>query len=229
MRASYYPDLKVQDNYLITGDALHHLVNVVRVEAGEELLLLNGSGLGVKALIDSVSKREMHLTMLSSETFPQRYCFDIVLGIPKREALELCLKQATELGVRKIILIRADYSQMKVPEVERMHKLLVSALEQSNASYLPELVEAEWDEVSWSDYQHKFLMDSQTQEVLGPAAKISGETALIIGPEGGFSPLELQKLKAVPGMISLCLPTPIMRTPTALAAGVGLLLQRLMD
>src|SRR5690606_2455199 len=124
---------------------LHHLVKVVRLEAGEELLLLDGHGLKVKTKVSAVTKREMRLEQLEILQEARRYEFDLALGIPKREALELSLKEATELGFRRIYLIRAEYSQMKLPELERLQRLLISALEQSNSAFLPELIETDWE------------------------------------------------------------------------------------
>jgi len=147
MRASYQKDLIAQESYMLKGESAHHLLNVVRIELNEELLLLNGLGLVVKAKVSSISKREIALTMIQQNQVDRPFLMDLALGIPKKEALELSLKQAVELGFKKIYLIRAQYSQTRLPETERLESLLISALEQSNASYLPEIIQATWEEV----------------------------------------------------------------------------------
>jgi len=148
--------------------------------------------------------------------------------MPKREALELCLKEATELGFRKIYLVRSDYSQMRFPERERVEKLLISALEQSNAAYLPEVVEANWDNVPWGDYGEVIMMDSQTLNAESPdLANDSLPRLLVVGPEGGFSSGEISRLHSVERIRIVNLPTPILRTPTAVAVGAGLMIQNL--
>ena len=228
MRAHWVSDLTVQDSYVLRGDSLHHLVNVVRVEAGEELLLLNGKGLMVLTIIEAISKKEIKLQFKEQQSREQSYLFDLVLGMPKREALELCLKEATELGFRKIHLVRSDYSQMRFPEKERIEKLLVAALEQSNAPYLPEVVECRWEEIPWNSYGEIILMDSQTTNA--PAIDSTNTSAarlLVVGPEGGFSPEELSRLHQVEKLKIVNLPTPILRTPTAVAVGAGLMIQSL--
>lgn len=229
MRAHWLKDLSLQESYVLKDEALHHLVNVIRIEAGEELLLLNGMGLEVRTFVESISKRELRLKFVSSSEKQRAFHFDLALAMPKREALELCLKQATELGFRKIYLIRSDYSQMKMPEVDRMEKLLVSALEQSNATYLPELIEANWEKIPFQEYAEAILMDSQTK--IQTKTAIHDETAsrlLIVGPEGGFSPRELAFLHSKEAVKVVNLPTPILRTPTALAAGAGIMIQSLL-
>lgn len=229
MRAHFLPDLKEEQNYILSGEAFHHLVNVVRIKSAEELLLLDGKGLVVETLVESVSKKSIVLKFQSANHYEREYFFDIVIAMPKKEALELCLKEATELGFRKIFLIRSDYSQMRFPETERALKLLSSALEQSNAPFLPEIINTEWEKISWSDYHEVLLLDSQSNvRSLPQANKSVAPRLLIIGPEGGFSPREQQLLHLLEQVKIVNLPTPILRTPTALAAGAGIMLERLL-
>lgn len=228
MRAIWEPSLLESAEYTISGDALHHLVNVIRIELDEEILLLNGKGLSVKAKTKRISKRDILLEHVETIKSERVFSMDVALGIPKKEALELCLKEATELGIRRLYLIRAAFSQIKIPDADRIEKMLVSALEQSNAPFLPEVIEVNWKDIPWNDYSVKLLMDSQSK--CRSKERISSEKSiLVVGPEGGFSFDELSYLHSLEGMEVLTLPTPILRTPTALATGTGMLLQRLMD
>lgn len=227
MRATFYPQLSILDQYSIKGDAAHHLVNVVRIEMGEKILLLNGEGLKVITQVSALNKKEVLLTYLSSEEIRPVFQMDLALGVPKKEALELSLKQAVELGFRKIYLIRSSYSQTRVPEADRVQSLLVSALEQSNSAFLPEIVQCEWNEIPADSYQEILMLDSQNA-TQGKAIR-SKKSLLVVGPEGGFSPDETTYLHSWPNIRILNLPTPIMRTPTAVAAGAGIVLGSLLD
>jgi 16S rRNA (uracil1498-N3)-methyltransferase len=229
MRAAWIPELLPQDSYILTGDIFHHLVNVTRLTHGDELLLLNGKGLSIKTKVDKIMKKELHLSHLEMDQKQRTEKLDIVLGVPKKEALELCLKQATEIGVNRVFLIKGDYSQIKIPEFERIQKLLVSALEQSNSAFLPEVIESSWQDLPWQNYQNKILLDSQTRDSKDRSNAKSIPVLLLIGPEGGFSAQELTYLHEIQGLEVLRLPTPILRTPTALAVGAGMVLERLMD
>jgi 16S rRNA (uracil1498-N3)-methyltransferase len=228
MRAHWLSPLEIKDEYILTGDSLHHLVNVIRIEKGESLLLLNGEGLCVETIVEQISKKELKLRRISDYFKNQDYEFHLALGMPKRDALELSLKQATELGFKKVFLIKSDFSQMRFPEQDRLHNLLVSALEQSNASYLPEVVQAAWSDIAWNEYDEALLLDSQTKTATPEHIKTRGKKILIVGPEGGFSPEELNYLHAVKEVKVLTLPTPILRTPTAVAAGAGILIESLL-
>jgi 16S rRNA (uracil1498-N3)-methyltransferase len=231
VRAVWLPIILNEHLHRVTGEAHHHLAHVLRIEVGDELLLLDGKGLCVKARTSLVSKKEIQLEEINREVRDRAFHLDLVLGIPKKEALELCLKQATELGFRTIFLVRAAYSQTKVPEIDRLVKLLSSALEQSNSAFLPEIVETSWSDIPWNEYDHKILLDSQTKESTQTLlSEVTSQSShlLIVGPEGGFDSQELAELHAKAGMEILCLPTPILRTPTALAVGAGCVLQRLI-
>lgn len=229
MRAHWIKDLAIEDSYVLKDDAFHHLVHVVRLEANDELLLLNGKGLLVTTLVEAITKREIRLKYRSHHETNDKLQLDLALGMPKKEALELCLKQATELGFRKIYLIRSEYSQMKIPDSDRIEKILVSALEQSNAPFLPEVIETKWDSIAWKDYSEAVMLDSQTKT----QSKINQKDPLaprllIVGPEGGFSPAELGFLHSQESVRVVNLPTPILRTPTALAAGAGVMMISLL-
>lgn len=227
MRAVYIEDLISEDQYVLNGDILHHLVNVIRIEKDEELLLLNGKGLSVTTVVTEVAKKSLTLKKIADKTSAPKFHMDLVIGIPKKDALELSLKEAVELGFGKIYLVRGAYSQNRVPEKERITSLLISALEQSNSAFLPDVLETDWETIPWNDYGTVLLLDSQSGKE-SSSRSISDRNLLIVGPEGGFSPEELESLRGKKNLESLLLPTPIMRTPTAVAAGAGVLLQRLM-
>lgn len=229
MRASFKKDLVLQETYLLKGDEAHHLLNVVRVELGEEILLLNGAGLMVRTKVSALAKRELTLDMTGSANAVRKFEMDLALGMPKKEALDLTLKQVVELGFRKIFLVRSQYSQTKVPEESRLKGILVSALEQSNAPFMPEIIESQWNEIPVSDYEEVVMLDSQTmtQKKMKPIGE--KKRLLVVGPEGGFSPAETDLLHGWPNMLVVNLPTPILRTPTAVAAGAGMLLGSLLD
>lgn len=229
MRAHFQKELLVQEEYILKGEAAHHLISVARVSAGEEILLLNGKGLTIKTVVSSISKKELLLKKLISTEVKRNYLMDLALGIPKKEALELSLKQAAELGFRKIYLIRSKYSQIRIPEESRIESLLVSAVEQSNSAFVPEVILTEWNKLPCEDYGQILMLDSQNKSSNPEIEMKSDVRLLIVGPEAGFSDEELALLHNLPRVTVLNLPTPILRTPTAVATGAGIILKSLLD
>ncbi len=228
MRAFYLKDLSKQDLYSLKGEEAHHLINVVRLQVSEELLLLNGQGLMVFTTVEFVSRKELVLKYIRHEERANSSVIDLALGIPKKDALELSLKQAVELGVGRIFLVRGDYSQIKIPELERLESLLVSALEQSNSTFLPQLSTSDWENLPFSEYAQINWMNSQPTTSLS-LTSTKGRQLLMVGPEGGFSPNEVHQISKLENLQTIYLPTPILRTPTAVSAGVGFLFGRLLN
>ncbi len=228
MRSILFDHNPTSDFVEVTGDKLHHLMHVVRIEVGEKVLLLDGKGLMTLTTVASLSKRSIQLKVIEPIETQPVHSIDVAIGIPKKDALESCLKQVCELGIRNVYLIRSDYSQMKLPDSERLQSLLVSGVEQSNTPYLPLIHSTDWSSLPYADYNLIALMNSRITHT--PAdLRFQGRTLLVVGPEGGFSPKELEYFSSRERLTSIRLPTPIMRTPTALSAGVGFLLGRLLD
>ncbi len=228
MKAIYQKQLTSQESYHLKGDEAHHLIHVTRIELNEEVLLLNGNGLKIKTRVTHISKRELTLTTFDEQCVTKSSLMDLALGVPKKEALELSLKQAVELGFDRIFLIRSHYSQIKVPDSERIESLLMSALEQSNYEFMPIVKEMSWRDLPFEDYTEVLMMDSQHPSSTKVVSK-TGKKLLIVGPEGGFSPSETQMLHQLKNVRVLQLPTGILRTPTAVATGAGILLESLLD
>jgi 16S rRNA (uracil1498-N3)-methyltransferase len=134
-----------------------------------------------------------------------------------------------EVGFQRIYLIRSQYSQSKVPDEDRLKSILVSALEQSNSAFLPEIMTSSWKDLPSAEYEEILLLDSQTHVAMAPSFEPLGAKLLIVGPEGGFSLDELSVLHRLPHLKIINLPTPILRTPTAVAVGAGIILSSLLD
>ena len=220
MRALYLDDI-TNDLIELSGDKFHHLVNVVRIKQNDEILLLNGRGQSRRAIVQELKKKSL---TLKSETIIHSVLatnLSVALGIPKKEALELSLKQAVELGAKKIYLIQSTYSQKLNLNEERRMSLLISALEQSNNHWLPEIILLDSLE-SFLALNCKFAyFSSQTKRIQEEQGKGDIPT-LLIGPEAGFSEEE-EKLLIEKANMLIHFDEAIMRTPTALACGLGFL------
>lgn len=212
---------------VVKDDSFHHLVNVVRVKKTEKVKIFNGKGLEVLCDISSIEKK--HLTLVATgvqlHQKPQ-IGIDVLIGTPKKEALEQCLKAAVELGVGTIYLSETDYAQKSFINAERQMSLLTSSIEQSNNPFLPEIFEIKNQEIDLSKYEQVVLFDSVNTGI--EKLKVgTNKVLIVVGPEGGFSESELVWWKSHPQTTSVHLPTAIMRTPTALSCAIGFTLGKL--
>jgi 16S rRNA (uracil1498-N3)-methyltransferase len=230
LRAIFDSTLKTAsmgEEILIKDDSFHHLVNVVRVKLGEAVKIFNGSGLEVTTETVIIEKKQLKLKVLAvREHGPRPVSIDVLIGTPKKEALEQCLKESVELGVSKIYLAETNFSQKHFITKERQLSLLISSLEQSNNPFLPEIVEIRPEQTPINDYDQIILFDSVNSGAGQLKADLT-KILIVIGPEGGFSDTELEWWKSHPQSLTVHLPTAIMRTPTALSCAIGFTLGKL--
>ncbi len=212
--------------FTVSGDSAHHLIKVVRVRAGEEIVLLDGKGLRAKCKISTVTKHEVIAEVQTVEQVLMTDRLHLALALPKKEAFEEAIRAAVECGVTRIIPIISDYSQRETRFSDRLERVLESALIQSNNLYMPKIsAETEIENLPshMGPCRMLYFFDSQ-----GEGQKLNsvqeGPVMMLIGPEGGFSPAERHLIRNFDRAQPLKLETPIMRTPTAVAAAAGHLL-----
>ena len=223
VRAAFIPNQKfnVGETLSLIGDVHHHLSNVIRLRQGESFLLLNGLGLTVEVRATSIDKRETQVLIEKCWMAPPPRAQDVLIVIPKKDALDSMFKICVEMGVRRIYLLKGQNSPEKLPEERRVHALVQSALEQSNNPWFPQVIHcADWSNFPALEYAEIVVMDLASEK--SKEVRNAGQTSvLIVGPEGGFSPSERQVMSAWNATRVVSLPTPILRAPTALAAGLG--------
>lgn len=228
MRAVYYPHFIEGDVFNIDDKTtLHHLLNVVRIKKNEEILILNGRGDKCIAKIETISKKNIQLTVQSRMEENKSFNIDLYLALLKKDSLSLALKQAVELGVNKIFLCETEFSQRYEINIDRLNSILISALEQSNNPFLPEIEYIKLNAICRKNYVQIFLMSMNPADIYQEySLKSDKKYALMIGPEGGFSPIDIESF-GDQEFLSVNLPTPILRAETAVSAGMGFLLSRL--
>ena len=217
MRAIFYTGEK-SERILIKDDQFHHLKNVLRIKNNEEVLLLNGKGLKALAVVVSVNKKDIELSLSEWHEFDLKEGIELAIGIPKKENFEDICRVAIELGISKIFAVRCDYSQWSFEESERLQKILISSLLQSNNLFLPEIVPVENVENLLKLDKKVIPMDLAVGKT--PENIVLAETILFIGPEAGFSERERSMFKDIE---VLHIKGPILRATSAVPTGIGYL------
>jgi 16S rRNA (uracil1498-N3)-methyltransferase len=222
MRAIYYPNLATKfETLLLSNDKAKYLIKVVRIKLAEELKLLDGKGRVTLTKVIGISKKEIQLEFVSSQLLELHDEIDLLVGKVKKDAMDLIIKMAVELGITKLIMAKTEHSQQYPLKSERVDSLIESAIEQSNNPYLLKIEESSLGEVDFAYYDFKLCFSSEYEKALKLNHRAK-RTLLIVGPEGGFSREEEDFIDTfVDGKIHL--DSPIMRTPTAVACGVGLI------
>jgi 16S rRNA (uracil1498-N3)-methyltransferase len=210
--------------------ASHHLGKVLRAQTGDEVLLFNGEGGEYRARISCISKQavavELHSFVKSDNESP----LSIHLGIciSKGDRMDFVMQKATELGVSQITPLLAERSQIKrnkealAKKLRHWQQIVVSACEQSGRNFVPKVngVENAIDWLKTCDSQAKLILDP----FCGSNTKTNQQVdsvALAIGPEGGFSDIEISQAKAC-DFDGLKLGPRVLRTETAPIAAITL-------
>ncbi len=238
MRALYLNTLNEDGakELLVTGESAHHFIKVLRLKMDESVLLLNGKGLSAQSKVTSFTKSEMVLAVGDRHFDERSVRVSLALGLPKKDALESVLKACGEMGVEEIIPLETKFSQRLEFNEERIQRILISSIEQSNNAYLPHFRESlKWPELEnlAARFDETIYFTSQSSPELPPRSKSDSKKFLIvIGPEGGFSQEEegdLLKLQQTSNCYGVKLPLPIMRTPTATCVAMGYITSRLLN
>lgn len=226
MRSLYLKEqvLEIQKYFDITGDDFNHLKNVLRVEQGDSLLLLNGLGEGLLSRIEKIEKRSMTVRGLEMALPSKHLSLDVILSVTKREALEESILVCVEAGVKNIILMETEFSQRREINWERMQSLVKSSIEQSNSFFQPQIRVESFSPSSFASYNKVIglnILGDQSKKTQENGLQKSNKIAIFVGPEGGFSSKDLTLLNSLENFSQLEFQTPIFRAEHAVAIGIG--------
>lgn len=205
-----------------------HMIAVLRMQPGEELLLTDGKGNILQgAIVDAHKKKATVQVNQRRQLEAPAGAVTIAISPVKNNArFEWFLEKATEIGVHSIIPLLAQRTEKQQFRHDRMHQILISALLQSQQAWLPVLHQPMRlpDVFRLQEYTHKWLAHClDTERVsLRNSVRTGNSQILLIGPEGDFTPEEIdQAIKA--GYQPVTLGTTRLRTETAGLVGATLL------
>jgi 16S rRNA (uracil1498-N3)-methyltransferase len=170
----------------LSADALHHLSRVLRLRRGEAVTITDGAGRwrGAQFTGDGVEPTGEVVT----ERRPDRL-LTIAVAPPKGDRLEWLVAKCTEVGIDRIVLLEAEHSVVRWPEdraarqVDRLRRIAADAASQSRRVWLPE--------VAGPAPAIEVLPGFAAAEPGGRPLR-AGDAAVAVGPEGGWSPKELE-------------------------------------
>jgi len=227
------PDLGSGDTLLLTGAEAHHAATVTRLTVGEQVLLSDGRGGLAEARASQVSPDRVVFDVLSRRvTERPRPWLVVVQALPKGDRGELAVELLTELGADEIVPWAAARSigQWKgdrvAKGVAKWQRTAQAAAKQSRRSRIPVVAGlAGTEQVAGriGAASAALLLDSDADQPLGrlqlPA---DGELVLVVGPEGGLTPAELELFGRC-GARPVRLGAEVLRTSTAGAAALAVL------
>jgi 16S rRNA (uracil1498-N3)-methyltransferase len=204
-----------------------YLGAVMRQAVGDAVLVFNGRDGEWRAVVAQVGKRAVSLEVgtqtRAQETGPD---LDLVIALVKRARLEIIVEKAAELGARRVRPVITERTNADHTRVERLQAIATEASEQTGRLDVPRVLEPVKLEKligAWEDGRRLLFCDEAGDAKPALAAvEAGGPWAILIGPEGGFSPKERGMLRALPYATSATLGPRILRADTAAISALTL-------
>ncbi len=227
------PEHTTSPELTLTGPEAHHALHVLRIKPGEQVTVLDGCGSQILCEVRRVNHESLTLKVLErSKVSPPRYRITLAQAMPKTKAFETIVQKATELGVWRIVPV---VSARTTPHFEpsalsaklaKWQRLVAEAIKQSGNPYLPQIeqpirVQAFLARAEQFDLALVAALQGETRHMhtLFAAYREKHRTqphsvCAWIGPEGDFTPSELEAIKAS-GAAPISLGPYVLRVETA--------------
>lgn len=217
--------LMVNQTLDLDVDTVKHVVLVLRKKEGDLIGLCNGKGTTATCEITLVSKKNCSVRVLETriQEVPKPRLSLAVAFTKNASRNEWLLEKATELGVGAIYPLISQRSEREKFREDRARNILISAMLQSQQSYLPELAQpADWKRIVSMNGETsvKLLAHCDMQferRPISEALSAGNNCLLFIGPEGDFSPEEIAEMTNA-GFTGISLCSQRLRTETAAMA-----------
>lgn len=191
----------IQSNYIyLEEEEAQHCAKVLRCKTNDKVEILNGSGSLYEGIISNIQKHEVQIEIIKivRQEIENKQKLSVAICPTKNPArLEWFLEKATEIGIANIFPILTDRTEKETIKQERLQQIIVSAAKQSGQLYFPVLhqIQAFKNIISeeHNGIQQQFIAHCEAEKKSLKSVYKKENTALIlIGPEGDFSPTEIQ-------------------------------------
>lgn len=200
MQLFFHNDI-IRDKVVLEPEESRHLTKVLRKSPGDQVFVTNGRGSLFTCQISKTDPKKTELTVISETKDPSDQ-FHIHLAIaPTKNAdrMEWMLEKITEIGFHEVTLLKTSNSERNFLKPDRLEKKVIAACKQSLKTYFPTInPTVTFDDFihnpSFQDF-HRFIayVDENNQQHLFDIAEKEKSYLILIGPEGDFSPEEIQK------------------------------------
>ncbi len=193
----YEPNLPEQGSFFLSKEESHHCIKVLRNKIHESIFVIDGKGRRAQCKIESDSDKNCQVLIEKLEfKSPKTYSIHIALAPTKNiERTEFFLEKAVEMGIDSITMMICKNSERTVVKQERLEKIVLSAVKQSQAFYIPTL----HPQVSFKQCIQQLKADQKYIAVCNESAplfskqvKPNASLAFLIGPEGDFTSEEIE-------------------------------------
>lgn len=219
----------INDEMELPQEEAGHCIRVLRMKEGDRIRLTDGKGAFYDAVISSVTGKRCFVHIENKEVQEPLWRGHIHIAMAPTKLMdrnEWFLEKAVEIGVDEVTFLKTDHSERDVIKMDRIEKIAVSAMKQSQKATLPVLngMTSLRSFIECGFEGDKFIAHCEpgSKALLQDAVVPGHDSLVLIGPEGDFSPAEIDMaLKA--GFRPISLGPSRLRTETAALVAVHIM------
>ncbi len=208
----------------LDGKAAHYLLGVMRLKEGSPVKLFDNRTGEYLASVAHAGKRDLVLVIEAKlrgrEMVPDLWLYQALV---KKDRFDWIAEKACELGIARFVPTITDRCVVDKVKDDRLRAHMIEAAEQCERTALPEIAALEKLDAllkNWLGTRTLYFCDERGGEPLASSIN-AGPAAILIGPEGGFTPQENELIRAHPAAIPVSLGPRILRADTAAVAAIS--------
>lgn len=224
---------------LLSSDETHHLARVLRLRADDEAFVFDGCGREYQCRVSAIESRaRLEIIEELSDEVESPACIALAQAMAKGEKFDFIVQKATELGVSRIVPLATDHADVKLREesaakrLERWRRISMESLKQCGRRRLVEIASpiALEEFLKSSDSAILAFSERGGQSIKSALADVIDDSsvAALIGPEGGWSDVELNRMEES-GCRFVTLGPRVLRTETAAIVALTLIQHAIGD
>lgn len=236
---------KVADNRIVIDtEDVNHITRVLRLKENDIIDVCDTTGMDYKARIAETCDKAVICDIISSKKSDTESNIKVTLyqGLPKGSKMEYIIEKTIELGIYSIVpvamsrcVVKLENRKAEEKKCDRWQKIAVSAAKQSGRGIIPRIelpvtVDEAIKRMKESDLS-LVPYECEEENALKPVLENAGgakSVSIFIGPEGGFDPAEIEKIKKA-GLKTITLGKRILRTETAGEAVLSMVMYEIGD
>jgi 16S rRNA (uracil1498-N3)-methyltransferase len=221
------PERLEGDRVTLTGEPHRHLVKVLRVRGGEDVIVFDGRGHEIEARVLAVGPRMLELALGARRAVaPPPVAITLLQAVARGERMDLIIQKTTELGVTTIVPVLAERSVSRPPagRTRRWQTIAAEAARQSGRADLPavrDVVSLEAALTFGAGTRLLLWEEERGVSLQGALAAKPNDVALLVGPEGGWAAAEVEAARRA-GFVPVGLGPRVLRVETAAIVAVAL-------
>tara|TARA_B100000575_G_scaffold294535_1_gene311230 strand:- start:926 stop:1615 length:690 start_codon:yes stop_codon:yes gene_type:complete len=194
----FYTNFNLNDQLISINEIdSRHITKSLRKNVGDLINITNGKGVLCEVQILDKGKNIKAKVVKKVIQKPEKFSIHIAISPLKNTSrFEWFVEKATELGISQITPLVSKYSEKKKINIERLEKIMISSIKQSNQLFIPKINPA----ISFSTFilknnEEKFMANLKTSNKFKRELFTTNSTCILIGPEGGFSDNEINIIR----------------------------------